>query len=121
MHLICANCVEENFELPLHFLLLTSRPLCEPGNKRRFPIRQIINGLFNIFRFRNIKGIFLKRLKILPVIVSILVNRFFLLFHQIKDLDEHITNRVGVQEFVVGTYQVRLKLVVQANVALRSL
>ena len=121
LHLICADCVKEDFELPLHFLLLASRALRKSGNKRRFPVGQIINGLFNIFRFCNIKGIFLKRLKVLPVIVSILVNRFLLLFHQIKDLDEHIANRIGVQELIISTYQICLKLVVQANVALRCL
>ena len=121
MYLIRADCIEEDLELPFHLLLLTSRPLCKSGNKRGFPIGEIVNGLFNIFGFCNVEGILLKCFKVLPVIISILVNGFFLFLHQIKNLDEHVTNRVGVQELVVGTYQVCLELVAQANVALRDL
>ena len=121
LYLIRADCIEEDLELPFHLLLLTSRPLCKSGNKRGFPIGEIVNGLFNIFGFCNVEGILLKCFKVLPVIISILVNGFFLFLHQIKNLDEHVTNRVGVQELVVGTYQVCLELVAQANVALRDL
>ena len=47
MNEAAANCLLKTIEEPsgqIVFILLTSRPFCEPGNKRRFPIRQIIIG-----------------------------------------------------------------------------
>ena len=117
MYLIVFNGIHICLELTLHFLLIAGRMLGPLAEQRHLTIRKVIDSLFDILSLGVIKGVSFKTIKILLAVILFFVNRFFLLFHKIKNLNQQVADCIRMHELVICTYEIGFELVVLSKIA----